>query len=1150
MSPTPLLSAVLAVQLFLSPFSSIALAHGGVDDDDGPAAAIDDWADGEFHTGGTIFVLNHRGHPVLQGSDGGWLCRWFGWFCPSVEAGAMTVTMDDAKNLVVGKVIPDLKAEMRKAVGRELPMFAFAWPTPLPRGTAIYDHNPENPPINVLSDSWFVFIDLDPYAEFGHRAEFVLIDGKTGTVARQRVFGPPVFKDEIYYQSRHDRWNTPDRFYPVSLENLPEPGSWPLVPASKTVDDAPARPGKLSFESGLHEDRIALSVIPHALAQDAAVDCKDKIAKKVGVVISGETQDHVKGKREDGKDFLYDRTNASTMLKNLGFAPKDIHGYDPGTHPKLKDVWEEIKKLTRDLGPCDKFFFYVTGHGLITDENRDGVPDTPSSGIGYGRGENEAKIGKTRWSEFSIIRLLEEIKAGHINLMLDSCFSGSMQTLMADHAANPQAGSTWNVFLASTRDKPSYSITDRPGGEYTDAMTYCVSLKLVERGIQNPTIEQMEEIFKECQNELVKNAHKFLEPLPPITAGHFTLRVEPDTIDTKEGDDGTHEVTITIYKEPVDRDLTVEYSTFLPEDPRTASAMHGLDFDRIENGSIKISAGQNSVTIRIVIRGDRKPEEDELFYVWFPSLQKIVSVRILDDDRPPSSSSSSISSASAASSEPGYDLTGGGTEGVTVTIDGGYTMGGKLGLPKDYSFGDFTIGYTVKCPTCDDLKKQVEKKQAECASLDAAAQAADASIADADARIKDAEKSLKDAEKRLKDFSNPKSYAESNGRRVTSSDLEIQRTHDRSLWNKYRNGEMTAQELSDAWKKGLTNEERNQLKKEKEKELSDIVEAAKAKVKAAQEAREAAVTAAAVAKAEAGECHAQLEALKKELEECEKRCVDEGNEGKEGSDGNKELSSESSSSLSSSSITSLTSSLPSLPSSSSLPGRSSMPSTSSVRTVNGTTSSATTTTPPISSSKSSSSLPSLPSSSSLPSSLQCPSGKTSDKDECEDFCDHEGGVCEKDSTGCYSCKVYACPSGTTDTCPTNCANGCDKVSEQGNKSCYVCKQSCEELCAKNGFTRVGTDWTAYMQEYLTAYTCVSGASAALPTGTIGSCSCSNQPQITVDQTVPVCKGTSCGDVACGQSATCQEGNTTVTVSCVWKGWQPFGVNQLRPVIGQ
>ncbi len=57
--------------------------------------------------------------------------------------------------------------------------------------------------------------------------------------------------------------------------------------------------------------------------------------------------------------------------------------------------------------------------------------------------------------------------------------------------------------------------------------------------------------------------------------------------------------------------------------------------------------------------------------------------------------------------------------------------------------------------------------------------------------------------------------------------------------------------------------------------------------------------------------------------------------------------------------------------------------------------------------------------------------------------------------------------------------------------------------------------------------------------TVGDCSCyaTSAPAITFNTTPPVCSGTVCGDVTCGESTSCPVDEGTATVSCNWSGWQ-------------
>lgn len=180
---------------------------------------------------------------------------------------------------------------------------------------------------------------------------------------------------------------------------------------------------------------------------------------------------------------------------------------------------------------------------------------------------------------------------------------------------------------------------------------------------------------------------------------------------------------------------------------------------------------------------------------------------------------------------------------------------------------------------------------------------------------------------------------------------------------------------------------------------------------------------------------------------------------------------------------------------------------------------------------------------------QCPSGTTANQSTCQSQCSAQGGNCVLEN-GCYSCVVLNCPSGTyKNDCPSSCPNGCDVAAQQEGVTCYRCKQSCEDFCAGVGL-QVEQDYTSYILGELNKYSCVSGANISVRTASNGSCKCLSQPQITIDTTPPVCRGTPCGDVACGQQASCSGGeNTTITVTCNWGGWRQLDEFRFQPVVG-
>ena len=181
--------------------------------------------------------------------------------------------------------------------------------------------------------------------------------------------------------------------------------------------------------------------------------------------------------------------------------------------------------------------------------------------------------------------------------------------------------------------------------------------------------------------------------------------------------------------------------------------------------------------------------------------------------------------------------------------------------------------------------------------------------------------------------------------------------------------------------------------------------------------------------------------------------------------------------------------------------------------------------------------------------VSCPSGTTSNAENCEAQCEPAGGTCTQEGE-CYSCIVLHCPEGTfTNTCPTNCANGCTEVGGQDDIVCYSCTQTCEEVCKEHGYTSADNDYSEAIEADLQAFSCVSGVRITLQTANIGSCTCTGSYDIVVDETPPSCTNTPCGTVACGEKTTCTVDNTTHTVDCTWNGWEQIGANAFAPRYG-
>jgi len=112
---------------------------------------------------------------------------------------------------------------------------------------------------------------------------------------------------------------------------------------------------------------------------------------------------------------------------------------------------------------------------------------------------------------------------------------------------------------------------------------------------------------------------------------------------------------------------------------------------------------------------------------------------------------------------------------------------------------------------------------------------------------------------------------------------------------------------------------------------------------------------------------------------------------------------------------------------------------------------------------------------------------------------------------------------------------------------------CNQLCAQQGaFSTQQQDWSQHILSFLQGYRCVSGARITHSVLRGAGCVCysTQPPQISVDQTPPVCRGTPCGDVPCDGSAQCSCGpDCTMTVNCRWQGWRLQSPQVAVPIFG-
>lgn len=154
--------------------------------------------------------------------------------------------------------------------------------------------------------------------------------------------------------------------------------------------------------------------------------------------------------------------------------------------------------------------------------------------------------------------------------------------------------------------------------------------------------------------------------------------------------------------------------------------------------------------------------------------------------------------------DPGVD-TGGGT-GAGAGAGAGIAVGTGTGVSQEEK----------SKRDCSELRARCEKLRAEAKQAEEAARSARAQAEKARSSCDEARKARERAEAELEKAEQPPdegSWAESEGRRITSHDLRLQRGAAQQAWEKYRSGEISAQELESEWEQQGESEALEELRK-------------------------------------------------------------------------------------------------------------------------------------------------------------------------------------------------------------------------------------------------------------------------------------------------------------------------------------------------
>jgi hypothetical protein len=325
-------------------------------------------------------------------------------------------------------------------------LLGLRWPSEIPAGAIVQPlSNPDDAPRQwtIPSASFLFLLDHAPAQKLGHPFTYVFVDKVSGGVTTVRAFSPPVVDGISHFSTLRERWQADARFFPpgFTANTPPLAASIALEFPPDSEEPAPAsasRNGLLQAQADAGENPGTARL---------TVNCTNVIGKKVAVVIASGADDEIQN----------DAREMSALLGRLGFTVTDLNSKSNS----LSAVITALRAAGQNLGPCDKFFVYLSSHTQLVDDNDDGKPDQTPTRLDYGLGHTN----KTQWAWLpgrasTLPTILQESRAGRLNLMMDTCYSEALAVLMRKSNTQPPPGCEWNIFASSSPTNTSAGATE------------------------------------------------------------------------------------------------------------------------------------------------------------------------------------------------------------------------------------------------------------------------------------------------------------------------------------------------------------------------------------------------------------------------------------------------------------------------------------------------------------------------------------------------------------------------------------------------------------------------------------------------------------------------------------------------------------------
>lgn len=379
----------------------------------------------------------------------------------------------------------------------------------------------------VEEPSYLFVLDHAPSQKLGHPFSYVLVGKHSGAVRILNAFSPPEVDGVPYLATLRERWKSEARFYPAAFTGEEPPLAAALQLTFPEPVPDPESPGPSTPAGGIP---------PRADAGNPGrpvVDCTTSPGRKVAVVIASGADEEI---QNDARDM-------GALLARLGFTVTSFNSVSNS----VTEVATGLQAAGQGLGPCDKFFVYLSSHTQLVDDNDDGKPDDLPFRLDFGLGH----ATKTTWSWLlrhpnSLTSILRTNLAGRINLMLDTCFSEALALRLARDRFQPPAGVEWNIYASSAADRTSAGATeldflldydnDDVNSKYTERILALVTAaqdagQVDQNGDGQLSVDEIEGAFAAAQtmvaNELsgaqMPGFHQFHGPVPNARADNLLL---------------------------------------------------------------------------------------------------------------------------------------------------------------------------------------------------------------------------------------------------------------------------------------------------------------------------------------------------------------------------------------------------------------------------------------------------------------------------------------------------------------------------------------------------------------------------------------------------------------------------------------------------